>query len=99
MRNLETRITRLESARPVSGSPIPSWALELAEVRHRQLITGKTGRILAELIGPQKYDPAEVERMARELSETFRDREDAEQVRPLSPAAQNVFDRIMGVSA
>jgi hypothetical protein len=99
MRNLGTRLSRLEAVRPVSDGPIPSWALKLAEARHQELVTGKTGQALADIIGPRKYDPAEVERLARELAVTFRSREEAERGRPMSPAAKDVFDRIMGVSA
>lgn len=95
MKGLRTRLERLESTLPACGGPIPRWALELAEARHRKLVTGKTGQILATIIGPREYDPAEVERMARELAATFRDREDAERGRPLSPAAQEVMDKIL----
>ena len=89
------RINKLESGLPSSGGPIPVWALELAEARHRERVTGRTGQVLATIIGPREYDPAEVERMARELAATFRDREDAERGRPLSPAAQAVMDTIL----
>ena len=95
MKGLKSRLNRLESTLPASGGPTPRWALELAEARHRELVTGETGQVLAKIIGPREYDPAEVERMARELAATFRDREDAERGRPLSPAAQAVRDKIL----
>ena len=95
MKSLKSRLNRLESGLPAYGGPIPMWSLELAEARHRELVTGETGQVLAKIIGPREYNPAEVERMARELAATFRDREDAERGRPLSPPAQAVMDTIL----
>lgn len=96
MRDIEKRLAKLESTTMTHPmGEVPSWARELAEVRHRESVTGKTGQLLAGLVGPLEYDPAEVERMARELAATFRDREDAERGRPLSSEAKDLLGRIM----